>query len=371
MFQARDDAPPAGDFLPAGPSPKVGILTFHRCINYGSYWQARCLVSGLRARGLDAVLLDHECPRATRAEWRCAFQPLLPSRSPRSDFAASRRKVRRLLEAVAALPLSRRFRLDAPDTLDRYDLIVVGSDEVWNMEHPWYGSREIFYGTGLPAARIVSYAASFGSQEARWGLHPWWADKLRAFSALSVRDENSRAMVKGATGIDPELVLDPCLQFPPETGSEAADETPYVALYGHSFPAWYAERVRAWAGRRGLRLISIGYRNAWADEQRLDAGPEDFRRTIARSAAVATNFFHGCVFALLHRRPFASAGSRYRMNKVRDLLHSLDAAAHLTSEADGAERFEALLGQPLAPAIETRLAALRRSSSRFLDHALA
>ena len=56
---------------------KIGVLTFHRCINYGSYWQARCLVEGLRARGLDAVLLDHDSPRANRAEWRCAFQPML------------------------------------------------------------------------------------------------------------------------------------------------------------------------------------------------------------------------------------------------------------------------------------------------------
>ena len=30
---------------------KVGILTFHKCINNGSYWQARCLVEHLRSRG--------------------------------------------------------------------------------------------------------------------------------------------------------------------------------------------------------------------------------------------------------------------------------------------------------------------------------
>jgi hypothetical protein len=35
---------------PASPIRRVGVLTFHRCINYGSYWQARCLVEGLRKR---------------------------------------------------------------------------------------------------------------------------------------------------------------------------------------------------------------------------------------------------------------------------------------------------------------------------------
>ena len=47
---------------------KVGVLTFHKCINYGSYWQARCLVEALRARGHDAELLDHDCRCVRRAE---------------------------------------------------------------------------------------------------------------------------------------------------------------------------------------------------------------------------------------------------------------------------------------------------------------
>ncbi len=34
---------------------RVGVLTFHRCINYGSYWQARCLVEGLRVAFPSAV----------------------------------------------------------------------------------------------------------------------------------------------------------------------------------------------------------------------------------------------------------------------------------------------------------------------------
>jgi hypothetical protein len=52
---------------------KIGILTFHRCINYGSYWQARCLVEGLRARGHHAAILDHDSRRINIAEWKCAL----------------------------------------------------------------------------------------------------------------------------------------------------------------------------------------------------------------------------------------------------------------------------------------------------------
>lgn len=357
---------------PATAVPKIGILTFHRCINYGSYWQARALVEGLRSRGHDAVLLDHHCEQVNRVEWRCAFQPLLPQRSARSDFPLYKEKARKIIDAVDRLPRSSRFSLHAPGEMDRYDLVVVGSDEVWNMRHPWYGGKPIFYGAGIQASRLASYAASFGNHDASDGLDHAWAEKLRRFSAISVRDDNSRALVRDALGVEPELVLDPCLQFPPVTPEpEQERERPYVALYGHNFPDWYGEAVRAWADLRGYRIVSIGYRSPYADEQAIDAGPDDFSRLIGRAAAVATNFFHGCVFALLHNRPFATVSSAYRSNKVRDLMRTVGAEPHLTTMPDDAARIGDLLGTPLDPAIADRIAALRRQSDTYLAHALA
>ena len=39
---------------------------------------------------------------------------------------------------------------------------MVGSDEVWNFRHPWYGGASIFFGDYCNADRLISYAASFG-----------------------------------------------------------------------------------------------------------------------------------------------------------------------------------------------------------------
>src|SRR4051794_11570546 len=88
---------------------KLGILTFHRSLNFGSYWQARCLVEGLRARGHDAELLDHDCDRVRLAELRCALQPELPRRTPRRRLKPYSAKVRKFSEATCTLPLSKRF----------------------------------------------------------------------------------------------------------------------------------------------------------------------------------------------------------------------------------------------------------------------
>jgi hypothetical protein len=349
----------------------LGILTFHRCINYGSYWQARCLAEGLAAMGADAVLLDHDSPQVKRAELRCAFRPTLPTHTPRSDFPAYAEKTRRFLNAFDRLPLSRPFPIDRPEEMDHYDAIVVGSDEVWNLHHPWYGGCSTFYGVGVRGP-LISYAASFGNQDASEGLSDYWSRQLGNFASLSVRDENSRRMVRAVLGRDPDLVLDPCLQFPPRLGGKGEQEiNGHVALYGHNFPAWFSRHVRRWAKDHGVSILSIGYRNDWADDQWLEAGPEDFARTMASARAVVTNFFHGCVFALINGRPFVTAPSPYRFNKVRDLMQGLGTQRHMVTERANQRVYARLLGEPIDAAVQQRIEHLRRQSANFISRALA
>lgn len=349
---------------------KIGILTFHRCINYGSYWQARCLVEGLRTGGHRTELLDHHDPAARLAEWRCAFQPRLPLRVGRGDLPRYGVKARAFLEAFEHLPLSRRFPLDQPEQAGEYDAVLVGSDEVWNFRHPWYGSKSIFFGDRVRTGRLAAYAASFGNHDAEHGMDPAWAARLKRFDCLSVRDENSRRLVQQGTGRDPVVALDPCLQFPPRlpppSDSEDPRSEPYLLLYGHGFPDWFASAMRRWARSEGRRVVSIGYHNEWADEQRIEASPLDFLRMMAGADAVATNFFHGCIFALVFGRPFVTAPSAYRWNKIGDLVRLLRAEHHVVGPDTGATTYEKLLGQGLKLEISQRIAAEQRRSSAYL-----
>ncbi|WP_134725346.1 polysaccharide pyruvyl transferase family protein [Paracoccus luteus] len=350
---------------------RIGVLTFHRCINYGSYWQARCLVQAIAARGHDAVLLDHRSCAVTSAEWRYAFNPQAPERSSRADLRLYGAKLRRFAAAQADLPLSDPFPLDQPGLMPAVDLALIGSDEVFNLRHPWYGGKPLFWGAGLNAARVASYAASFGNHDADWGIPAHQAGLLRGLDAVSVRDANSLRLVREAAGLDAALVLDPVLLSPPHVSPPPAEGAGYVLVYGHHLPGWFADRVQAAARRRGLRTLSVGYRNDWADEQRLDAGPAEFAALVAGAAAVATTYFHGCCFALVNGRPLACAPSDYRWNKVRDLTALLGAERHLTFSDDDPARMDALLAEPASPAVADRLATLRAQSWSWLDKVLA
>lgn len=350
----------------------VGVLTFHRCVNNGSYWQARCLLDGLRARGHDAVILDHRSRRVDHAEWRCALRPTLPTPVPATDRPRYRTKVDEFSRVVADLRQSPPFDLLDAGPLDAYDTVVVGSDEVWNLNHPWYGGASLFYGVGLHPRRLVSYAASFGNYDAGQALDPVWADRLRRFDAISVRDDNSRDIVADAIGCVPAIVLDPCLLFPPRLeGRWTGPEQPFMAVYGHNFSPWFAAEVQRVARERGMTTVSVSYRNDWADVQWLEAGPHEFAQAIARAGAVATNFFHGCVFALLHDKPFVCETSPYRRNKVRNLMAAIDGDRHLVTAGAPADLYDSLLCDPLDPGFDRALGALRASSTAYLDAAIS
>ncbi|MFL6851138.1 MAG: polysaccharide pyruvyl transferase family protein [Sphingomicrobium sp.] len=350
---------------------KIGVLTFHKCINYGSYWQARCLVEAIQARGHDAEILDHNCRCVRRAEMRCALQPELPKRTPPHELKSYAEKTRRVAKAVARLPMSQSFSLHEPDTAADYDAIIVGSDEVWNFRHPWYGSKPIFFGDGLNASRLISYGASFGNHSAWDGIDPAWACKLKRFSALSVRDENSRHLVLAGINREAEIVLDPCLLFPEPLRVKPRTGAPYAVVYGYGFPQWLQSLARRWSERTGVGLVSIGYSNDFAHEQRIAAGPVEFASLMAGARAVITNFFHGCVFALANGKPWAAFPSDYRAIKIPDLAATVAAEHRLLDQHIDDSAFAELLGEPMQAEVRARLEELGARSHAYLDAALA
>jgi hypothetical protein len=278
----------------------------------------------------------------------------------------------RFFRAFEALPRSPRFPLDHPGAMEYYDLVVVGSDEVWNLCHPWYGQCPLFYGEGMRAHRLIAYAASFGNYAACWGLEQLWVDRLRQFALIAVRDANSQTIITNALGVAPELVLDPCLQFALEPDERSWDYggKPYIAVSGHSFSASFARELRRWAQHRKRPLISIGYRNAWADAQWIPADPHDFAHFMARADVVATNFFHGCVFALRHAKPFVCETSPYRSQKLHGFMAIIGGETYLLNADTPSAVYDAQLDAPLDQAMLQKIDRLRHTSQAYLHRAL-
>ena len=126
--------------------------------------------------------------------------------------------------------------------------------------------------------------------------------------------------------------------------------------------------MQRWSRKRGVRLLSVGYVNDWADEQRATAGPIEFAELMAGAQAVITNFFHGCVFALLNDKPWAAHPSDYRSIKIPDLARLVGEEDRLIAEGSSIDE---LLSTPVSEGVQRRIREHRECSDAFLDAALA
>ena len=142
-------------------------------------------------------------------------------------------------------------------------------------------------------------------------------------------------------------------------------------MYGYRFSETFARAVQQWARTQRLPIISIGYRNPWADRNWLTAGPDDFANFMAGARAVATNFFHGCVFALRHATPFVCEMLTDRSIKVQNLTTMVGAEGHLTTRESSMAAYDDRLSQPLDAVIQRRLNELRVASAAYLDSVLS
>lgn len=346
---------------------KIGLLTFHRCINYGAYWQARCLSDFFAGLGHQVAVLDYVSPQYFFTEMRHALRPFRPA--VRRDVPPLLAKTLKFMRAQQGLRRTRMFSLSAPPAFSEFDLIVIGSDEVWNLSHPWLGGRPLFFGESLAPKRLVAYGASFGNYDASNGLGADWIARLQRFDHISVRDLNSIELVHRHLGREPTLVLDPCLQFPGPVAPADPAASRHLLVYGHAFAPEVVTQARNWAAARKLSVVSIGYRNDWADYSVLSAGPDDFVRAFQAAEAVVTSYLHGCIFSLRYARPFVAQLSRYRANKIEGLLRMVS-AEHRIHDPGNPGRIADCLSTPLEPAVLSSIAAHRERSAVFLNSCL-
>ena len=315
---------------------RTGILTLHDSPNYGAVLQAYALRAHLSSLGHEAFVIDR---RRADAPLRTP-PPVRDSVKLAGLFRADARNGAREYEVRCARTLAfLRGRVgmspchfsawsDAPRDLG-VDAVVVGSDQVWNANN--LDPADYLLG-GIPGSPPgIAYAASIGMPE-------FPADKLgefRAgfarFAAIGVREREAVEMVQ-SLGFAAEHVVDPVLLAGREAWrSLLAEDASRVGGTPGTFAYFLAEDVEAmlpeladFAARTGRRIglfvdwyvrrapHGIGgwmkngkfwrkWRNRGIDF-RLDAGPEEFVRSIAAAEAVVSNSYHALMFSLVFGR---------------------------------------------------------------------
>lgn len=198
-----------------------------------------------------------------------------------------------------------------------YDVICIGSDQVWNYEKGY--SLEPFLACfDKKGTKKVSYASSIGlsviSKEAEEVFKKW----LSEFSWLSVREQQASKLLGNLLNRNIDVVLDPTLILDSQEWLEVAkfDMCPkekYLLVYIVTIkPCDYVLKLaRHIAKQRNLKIVRI-CRDAYPEhsgndvQEILTAGPSDFVGLFAKAEYVITNSFHGTVFSVNFSKPFYS-----------------------------------------------------------------
>ena len=153
---------------------RCGVVTFHSSHNYGSVLQAYALIKVLQGMELDAEIIDYRHPYTTDMyEWKLwspykSLQRNFIDIIIRGILRFGREREKQFRQFInSELPKSERFyhRSEIPD--NKYDILICGSDQIWN---PYASGRNdpiYFLDFGSAKCRF-SYAASSGSF-----LHPF------------------------------------------------------------------------------------------------------------------------------------------------------------------------------------------------------
>lgn len=327
---------------------KIGILTFHCAHNYGAMLQCYALQEYLAARGHEVSVVDYRPDYLTQGYARHALHHWI-SRNPL-------RAVKRLLTE----PFLYRARGKRWDGFDRFmrtklhltsyhpvsdyenfDLIIVGSDQIWSTRLTGEKFDPVFFGKGL-ACRVISYAASMSpchlSDEERNTL----PELLQNLDALSVREAELAEMIRPLTEKEVQVVCDPVLLLTQEEWGRICvpvkQKRPYVLCYNLLRSEVCMEQTRKISMELGYEVVEITSmlrlsKSGQRCLQTLD--PISFVSYFKEAAFVVTSSFHGTVFSVLFHKPFYAIGLGNLGGRSAALLERLKLKDRLLEQASG------------------------------------
>lgn len=347
-------------------SPKtVGVLSFPGVVNHGGYLQAYALIKVLKKAGYTVKYINYRNSTHLRNEYSALFI--------KKKLGLIFFNILRYLKFKKA-----QIRLDPMGKITsninklcirELDVIIIGSDIVWNYQTPFLGHDKIYFGHGLDCERIVSYAPSFGNSNAM-GEIPDYVQHglLKNFQKLSVRDQNS-ADILSKLGLKCNIVLDPTLlyDFDEEVRKSTHNEK-YILIYAFSIPHKDQVELQDFARLNNLKIISICFndRYSWCDSNIMVLDPLDFLVYYKNASYVYTSTFHGVLFSINFDKNFAFRNNDTVAPKVETILQELKLENQVI-DGSISQCFEATINYDI---VKSKLKPLRDASNNYLLDAL-
>lgn len=342
---------------------KIGILTLPLHTNYGGILQAYALQTVLERMGHEVKVLNHSqdpihysAMKISLSFIKRIFEAIVYRRIPKY-FNIQKEEIKikndySIINANTTTFISRHIHQFVYRSLyndvkrDTFDLLVVGSDQVWRPAYTRNIEDMFFrFATAWNIPKL-SYAASFGTDN--WEFSKIQArncyELIKKFRAVSVREDSGIHLCREHFGISATLVLDPTMLLDKDdyiyliSANDSESKTKTLATYVLDYDDNKFSVIDALSKRLGLQILRLNSKvediTAKIDE-RIQPSVESWLAGILNASLVVTDSFHACVFCIIFHKPFYVLANNYRgVSRIASMLKMFDLCSRMISNVN-------------------------------------
>lgn len=330
---------------------RIGIITFHRSINYGAYMQCLSLSHFLSKKFPDCKVdvIDYESEKM-RNIYISKFS-LVYIKHP-IIYRLNKKMYAEFKSSLKFLPLSERyFCSDGIDSelesyiLENYDVIIVGSDAVWNWVKRGFPNPYLLnFGKNI---KKLSYAASAYGMEMNYigeSEAEYLNNSFKDFYFIGYRDDYTRSIVnKVCPEAEPQFTCDPTCFLDLDYVLELLGHTKET-FKDYIYKKYNIPKNKIIIGAMEttntvVKAIKEKYKNECyviclynylksADKFIAGISPLEWSLMFSLFDVTVTNYFHGTLLSLKNNTPIISIDrtgfSKKYEGKIHDVLRRMD-----------------------------------------------
>ncbi|MDD3747066.1 MAG: polysaccharide pyruvyl transferase family protein [Anaerostipes sp.] len=282
---------------------EVAIITVYNTENCGSALQAYALSEYVKELGYNQYFVYRSTLGTPNANWRCYLSCL--KNILKFDYGRAKE---RLYRYKAFHKFQKRFVIKKINKISSNDIIIIGSDTLWNLEDDYFSKQKMFFwASEINCKKKFTYAIAVGNTNVEAFEDDWFKNQLESFDAMSARDKHTYEIIKRIYDEDIEIVCDPTLLYTKEKYRKmynADVQEKYVLLYYFGeLNTQQISQIKLFADERKFKIYSFGRKRNWCDNS-ISNSPENFLKYFDSAEFVVTNTFHGAVFSTIYEKQF-------------------------------------------------------------------
>ncbi|MCO4472611.1 hypothetical protein Si131_00857 [Streptococcus infantarius subsp. infantarius] len=198
----------------------------------------------------------------------------------------------------------------------KYDVVVAGSDQIWNITIADYD--DAYFLPWVKSAKKVAYAPSFGSKNImKYSKNVRkYEEFLNSFDALSIREKNGKKWIKDICGKDVNVLIDPTLLLDSSKYDLIIDDSfkpqgKYIFFYCPSFNRKICRFVKKISDKYNLPVITWSTKSYFYKFVKTFGfklvpyeTPSLYLSLIKNAELVITTSYHGTIFSTIYRKKF-------------------------------------------------------------------